>query len=127
MTTTYAAVAIVANGRPYIFSNDVTDGATVGSASPDTTRLLNVVSGRTIGETFPSGATITSVGPVTLNSSDGTGASKSVLGAVITDPQNNVVSEIDWVDPEVTPIRLNQPCSIPVGLNYSCHILTSNT
>jgi len=127
LTTTYAAVAIVAGGKPYIFSSDVTDGKTVGEDSPDTTRLLNVVSGRTLGETFPSGSRITSVGPVTLNSSDGTGASKSVLGAVITDPQNNVVSQIDWVDPEVTPIRLNQACNIPVGLNWSMHILTSNT
>lgn len=122
MTTTYAAVQFVANGQPYIFSSDVTDAAT-----DSTTVLTNVVSDRNLGETFGSGATISSIGPVTLNSSDGTGASKSVLGAVITDPQNNVVAQISWVDPETAPIKPMMPCNIPVGLNYSMIIYTTNT
>jgi hypothetical protein len=122
MTTTYAAVQIIVNGQPYIFSSDVTDGAT-----DSTTSMLNVVSNRNLGDTFPSGAMITSVGPVTLNSSDGTGASRSILGAVITDPQNNVVAELSWVDPERTPILKHYPCSIPVGLNYAMTIYTTNT
>jgi hypothetical protein len=122
MTTTYAAVALVANGVPYIFSSDVTDAAT-----DSTTIMLNVVSSRGLGDTFAAGATITSIGPVTLNSSDGTGASKSVLGAVITDPQNNVVAEISWVDPETAPIGLMTGINIPVGLNYAMVIYTSNT
>jgi hypothetical protein len=119
MTTTYAAVQFVANGQPYIFSVDATD------ASEAT--LVNVVSSRGLGDTFSAGASITHIGPVTLNSSDGTGASKSVLGAVITDPQNNAVAFIPWVDPETAPINLMAPCNIPVGLNYSMKILTTNT
>ena len=79
MTTTYAAVQLIANGKPYIFSVDATDG--------NEATMLNVVSSRGLGDTFAAGATITSVGPCTLNSSDGTGASKSILGAVITDPR----------------------------------------
>lgn len=126
MTTTYASVQFVANGKPYIFSSDVTDGATAGSASPDTTLMLNVVSSRGLGDTFSSGATITSIGPAILNSSDGTGASKSILGAVITDQQNNVVFQVPYVDPETAPINYNYPCSIPVGLNYIMRILTAN-
>lgn len=122
MTTTYAAVQMIVNGQPYIFSSDVTDAAT-----DSTTRLLNVVSSRTIGDTFPSGAIITSIGPCTLNSSDAAGASKSVLGAVITDPQNNVVAEIPWVDPETAPIGSQYQCAIPVGLNYAFTIYTTNT
>ena len=119
MTTTYAAVQLIANGKPYIFSVDATDG--------NEATMLNVVSSRGLGDTFAAGATITSVGPCTLNSSDGTGASKSVLGAVITDPQNNVVAEISWVDPETAPIDPMESTNIPVGLNYAMKVLTSNT
>jgi hypothetical protein len=120
MTTTYAAVQFIANNQPYIFTLDATDGAAA-------TNMVNVVSSRSLGETFGGGATITDVGPVTLNSSDGTGASKSILGAVITDPQNNVVAQISWVDPETAPIDPMQKVVIPVGLNYSMKIITSNT
>jgi hypothetical protein len=120
MTTTYAAVQLVAGGKPYIFTLDNTDHATTQTA------MVNVASNRGLGDTFAAGTTITSIGPVTLNSSDGTGASKSVLGAVVTDPQNNVVAEISWVDPEVTPILAMQPVNIPVGLNYALVIQTSN-
>jgi hypothetical protein len=120
MTTTYAAVHLIANGKPYIFSLDVTDAAAAAE-------MVNVVSSRTLGQTFAGGGTITHVGPVTLNSSDGTGASTSILGAVITDPQNNVVGEISWVDPETGPIQSMQATSIPVGLNFAMSIITSNT
>ncbi len=120
MTTTDAAVQIVANGQPYIFSVDATDGSA-------NTAMVNVVSNRGLGDTFSAGATITHVGPVTLNSSDGTGASTASLGAVITDPQNNIVAQIPWVDPEVTPIALSTPCQIPVGLNFVMSITTANT
>lgn len=122
MTTTYAAVQMVANGQPYIFSSDVTDAAT-----DSTTLLVNVVSSRGLGDTFAGGATITSIGPVTLNSSNATGASASVLGAVVTDPQNNVVAEISWVDPETAPVALMTPINIPVGLNYAMQIITTDS
>ena len=120
MTTTYAAVQIVANGQPYIFSVDATDGGA-------NTEMVNVVSNRGLGDTFSGGATISHVGPVTLNSSDAAGASTAALGAVITDPQNNVVAQIPWVDPETTQIPMSVPCQIPVGLNYVMQILTTNS
>lgn len=119
MTSTYAAVNIVANGKPYIFSVDATDGSA-------NTAMVNVVSNRGLGDTFSGGATITALGPVTLNSSGGAGASKSALGAVIVDPQNNVVAQIPWVDPETAPIDPMYTCSVPVGLNYRMIITTSN-
>ena len=118
MTTTYSAVQFIANGMPFIFTLDATDG-TEGA-------MVNVVSGRGLGDTFSGGAVISSIGPVTLNSSDAPGASKSVLGALITDPQNNVVAQIPWVDPETAPINLQTPCSIPVGLNFRMTITTAN-
>lgn len=120
MTTTYAAVQFVANNKPYIFSVDATDGSA-------NTAMVNVVSSRSLGDTFSAGATITAIGPVTLNSSDGTGASTASLGAVIVDPQNNVVAQVPWVDPEVTVIDSMMPCQIPVGLNYRMVITTANT
>ena len=118
MTTTYSAVQIIVNNQPYIFSVDATDATEA--------TMLNVVSSRGLGDTFPSGATVQAAGPVTLNSSDGTGASKSIHGVIITDPQNNVVAELPWVDPETAPVHLMTPCNIPVGLNYSMKILTAN-
>jgi len=118
MTTTYASVHLIANGQPYIFSVDATDASD--------TAMVNVVSSRGLGDTFAAGATITSVSQVTLNSSDGTGASASILGAVITDPQNNVVAELSWVDPETAPISLMTGTNIPVGLNYAMKITTTN-
>ena len=89
--------------------------------------MVNVASSQGLGDTFSGGATITSIGPVTLNSSDGTGASKSVIGAVIVDAQNNVVGTASWVDPETAPIHAMQPCNISVGLNYRMLITTTNT
>jgi len=127
VTTTYASLQIEVSGKPYIFSSDVTDGATPGSASPDTTALTNIVSGLGIGDTFSSGGVIQTVAPVTLASSDGTGASKSILGAVLTDPQNNVVAMFNWVDTETMPVQAPYKCAIPVGLNYALHIITTNT
>jgi len=120
MTTTYASVQIIANGQPYIFTLDQTDAATAAN-------MVNVVSNRDLGSTFPSGATITHVGPCTLNSSgDAAGASKSELGAVIVDPQNNVVYQVPYVDPETAPIDPMHMAQIPVGLNYQMTIITAN-
>ena len=118
MTTTYASVQIVANGQPYVFSVNATDGTEA--------TMLNLVSSRGLGDTFSGGATITSVGPCLLNSSGATGASSSILGVVIVNPQNNVVAQIPWVDPETAPIEVQVPCSIPVGLNFKMSILTAN-
>jgi hypothetical protein len=119
VTTTYAACQMVAGGKPYIFTVDATDTSEA--------TFVNVVSNRGIGDTFSGGVTITSIGPVTLNSSDGTGASRSQLGGVILDPQNNVVAQIPPVDPEATAISLMAPCSIPVGLNFKFVITTVNS
>lgn len=127
MTTTYSAVQLTVSGKPYIFSSDVTDGATPGSASPDTTVMKNIVSNLGIGDTFSSGGVVQSIGPVTLASSDGTGASKSILGAVLTDPQNNVVAQFNWVDTETMPVQAPYVCQVPVGLNYALHIITANS
>ena len=119
MTTTYAACQFIANGQPYIFTLDATDG-TEGE-------MVNVVSSRSLGDTFGAGAKISHIGPVTLNSSDGTGASHSILGAVILDPQNNVVYQCQWVDPETARVLPMNMVGVPVGLNYKMKILTSNT
>ena len=119
MTTTYASMNMVVNGQPYIFSVDATDG--------NEATMVNLVSGLGIGDTFSNGGSITFAGPVTLNSSDGTGASKSILGAVLLDAQNNVVAQFNWVDPETAAPHLGYACRHTVGLNFALKILTSNT
>ena len=120
MTTTYCAIALEVSGRPYIFSVDATDASS--------NNLVNIVSGLGIGDTFSSGGVIQKAHIVTTASSDGTGASKSVLGAILTDPQNNVVAIFNWVDTETMPVYGKPyPCNIPVGLNYNLAITTTNT
>lgn len=119
MTTTYTAVQFIVNGKPFVFSVDATD-------TTANEELTNIVSGLGLGDTFSSGGRITSIMPATLNSSDATGASKSVLGVEIVDPQNNVVTFIPWVDPETGPIGGPWMCNLPVGLNYKMQVTTVN-
>jgi len=119
MTTTLASISMVAGGQPYVFAVDATDG------SADTA-MVNLVSSRGLGDTFSQGTSITSIGPLILNSSAATGASTSILGAVFLDPQNNVVAQIPFVDPEKTPTLPMLPCSIPVGLNFKLVVTTVN-
>ena len=118
MTTTYASVHLNVNGQDYLFTVDATDG--------NETEMVNLVSGQGIGDTFSTGANIGAHGPLLLNSSDATGASSSILGAVLVDPNNNVVFQIPFVDPEKTPIPSPKACSYPVGLNFKLNVLTAN-
>jgi hypothetical protein len=119
MTTTYASIYLQANGEDYLFTVDATDG--------NEAEMVNLVSGQSIGDTFSTGQTITAHGPLLLNSSDAAGASTSILGAVLVDPNNNVVFEIPYVDPEKTPIPMPKPCAYPVGLNFQLLVLTANS
>jgi hypothetical protein len=50
MTNTNISVELIVNGQPFIFNVDATDGSQ--------TELTNLVSGRSIGDTFSSGAVI---------------------------------------------------------------------
>lgn len=118
MTTTQASIFLEVNGQDYIFAVNATDGASA--------TMVNLVSSQGIGDTFPAGARITKVGPVILNSSDAAGASKSILGAVLVDPNNNVVFQVGYVDPETSTIQLPVASNYPVGLNYQLNILTAN-
>lgn len=118
MTDTYASIYLQANGEDYLFTVDAGDGAEA--------EMVNLVSGQSIGDTFSTGQTITSHGPLILASSDGAGASTSILGAVLVDPNNNVVFEIPFVDCEKTPIPMPKPCAYPVGLNFQLLVLTAN-
>ena len=50
MTNSHISIELMVDGQPYIFNVDATDGSQ--------TELTNLVSGRSIGDTFSSGATI---------------------------------------------------------------------
>lgn len=118
MTTTYASLFIQAGGQDFLFSVNGTDGSEA--------TMVNLVSGQGIGDTFSTGSSITKCGPCILNSSAAAGASKSILGAVLLDPNNNVVAQFPYVDPETAPIPPPEPCAYPVGLNYRLVVLTAN-
>jgi hypothetical protein len=124
MTDTMASVNLRVNGQDYIFSLIATDG--------DTEELTNLVTqtslgvgGQGIGDTFPNGATIQAHGPAMLNSTV-TGASTSVLGAYLVDPNNNIVAQFPMCDSSKQPVPGWKPCSYPVGLNYQLQIVTAN-
>ncbi len=118
MTTTQASIYLEVNGEDYIFAVNATDGSSA--------TMVNLVSNQGIGDTFPNSARVTKVGPLVLNSSDAAGASKSILGAVLVDPNNNVVFQIGYVDPETSTIQLPISCNYQVGLNYVLTVLTAN-
>lgn len=117
-TYTYASINLTVNAQDYIFSVDAEDGVS--------TEMVNLVSGQGIGDTFSSSAIISNAGSVVLNSRDSTGASKSVLGAVLVDPNNNIVFQIGYVDPETATIPLAVSSNYRVGLNYKLTITTTN-
>lgn len=120
MTTTYASIYLEVNGQDYLFTVDATD--TTANES-----MVNLVSSQSIGDTFPTGARITAVGPLLLNSSGGSGASKSILGAILLDPNNNVVMQQPYTDCETQPIPLaDRSHFYPVGLNYRLVVTTTN-
>jgi len=115
MTAAYTSVQLMVNGQPYTFAVDSTGD---GSTNDD---VVNLVSGLGIGDTFSSGATISYISNPFVE-----GASFSLLGMVLTDPQNNVVMEIPLVDGE-KQMASGYAVSCPVGLNYSLKVITSNT
>jgi len=120
MTTTYASIHLEVNGMDYLFTVDAEDG---DANEP----MTNLVSSQQIGDTFASGARITAIGPLLLNSSGGYGASKSILGAVLLDPNNNVVFQQPYTDPETQPIPLpDRTHQYSVGLNYRLVVTTVN-
>ena len=126
MTNTMASVNLKVNGQDYIFSISATDGTAAGE---ELTNLVTQTSlgsgGQGIGDTFPNGATIQAHGPAMLNSTV-TGASTSVLGAYLVDPNNNIVAEFPMCDSSKQPVPGWKQCSYPVGLNYQLRIVTPN-
>jgi len=113
MTTTYASVQLMVNGQPFTFRINATDGAAI--------EVVNLVSGLGIGDTFSGGATINYISNPIIE-----GGNFSILGMVLTDPQNNVVMEIPLVDIEKAQPE-GYPVSCPVGLNFTLNVLTSAT
>jgi hypothetical protein len=112
MTDTYVSVQLQVNGQPFTFAVDCTD---------DTEKeVVNLVSGLGIGDTFSGGATITYVSCPILEAGSG-----SILGMVLTDPQNNVVMQIPLVDAELQSPG-GYPVSCPVGLNFTLNCTTKN-
>ena len=113
MTTTYVSVQLQVNGQPFTFAVNATDGSD--------TEVVNLVSGLGIGDTFSGGATISYVSCPILEADSG-----SILGMVLTDPQNNVVMQIPLVNAELQ-VPGGYPVSCPVGLNYTLGVTTTNT
>ena len=116
MAKAYTSVQLQVNGQPYTFSVDSTGDGTTND------EVTNLVSGLSIGDTFSAGATITYVSCPIIE-----GGNFSRLGMVLTDPQNNVLLEIPLVDLEKQYPSTGYPVSIPVGLNCSLKVITSNT
>jgi hypothetical protein len=124
MTDTMASVNLKVNGQDYIFSIKADDGTLIEMTNLVTQTSLGV-GGQGIGDTFPNGAVIQAHGPTMLNSTV-TGASTSVLGAYLVDPNNNIVAQFPMCDSSKQPVPGYKPCNYPVGLNYQLKVLTAN-
>ena len=118
MASAYVSVQLQIGGMPYTFSVDSTND---GSTNDE---LTNLTSGRGIGDTFPSGSTITHVSGALIE--DEASGAFSSLGIVLTDPANNVVMQIPVGYIETGP-PASYPVNCPVGLNYSLNVITKTT
>jgi len=87
--------------------------------------MTNLVSGLSIGNTFAGGGRITNVSAAIIEQPTGS-AGFSILGAVITDPNNNVVLQIPLTAIEAIPPK-SYAVNCPVGLNFSMYVVTSNS
>lgn len=110
MTNSHVSIELQVNGQPFVFNVDATDGSQ--------TELTNLVSGRSIGDTFSSGAVIT-------HARGGYVENYAPLGITLLNEQGNVAYEFP-----VTRIESQNPgpyyaVGVNVALNYQLVVTSS--
>lgn len=110
MTNSHISIELQVNGQPYLFNVDATDGSQ--------TELTNLVSGRSIGDTFSSGATISMA-------RGGYCENYAVTGIQLLDMQGNVAYNFPVTRLENQNAGPAYPVNVAVALNYQLVATTS--
>ena len=113
MSNSHVSIELQVNGMPYVFNIDATDG----SANQE---LTNLVSGRSIGDTFSSGAVIT-------HARGGYCENYAPLGILLLNEQGNVAYEFPIQRLEDQNASGMYPVGANVALNYRLVVTTSAT
>ena len=112
MTNSQVSIELHVNGMPYIFNID----ATVGSE----TEMTNLGSGRSIGDTFSTGAVIS-------HARGGYVENYAPLGVLLLNEQGNVAYEFPIQRLEDQNASGLYPVNVNVALNYRLVVTTSAT
>tara|TARA_Y100001938_G_scaffold56090_1_gene78233 strand:+ start:523 stop:867 length:345 start_codon:yes stop_codon:yes gene_type:complete len=112
MSNSQVSIELQVNGQPYIFNVDATDGSQ--------TELTNLVSGRSIGDTFSTGATI-------QQARGGYVENYAALGILLLNEQGNVAYSFPVTRLEDQNANGYYPIGVGVGLNYQLVVTTSAT
>jgi hypothetical protein len=110
MTNSHVSIELQVNGMPYIFNVDATDGSQ--------TELTNLVSNRSIGDTFSSGAVIS-------HARGGYCENYAILGITLLNEQGNVAYEFPIQRLEDQNAGPMFAVGVNVALNYQLVVTTS--
>ena len=110
MSNSHVSIELQVNGMPYIFNVDATDGSQ--------TELTNLVSNRSIGDTFSSGAVITHARGAYCEN-------YAILGVTLLNEQGNVAYEFPVTRLENQNAGGVYPVGVNVALNYQLVVTTS--
>jgi len=110
MTESHVSIELQVNGQPYLFNVDATDGSS--------TELTNLVSGRSIGDTFSAGAVIQMARGAYCEN-------YAPTGVRLLDQQGNVAYEFPVTRLESQNPGPMYPVGVNVALNYQLVVTTS--
>ena len=110
MTNSHVSIELHVNGQPFIFNVDATDGSE--------TQLTNLVSGRSIGDTFSSGAVITHARGAYVEN-------YAPLGVLLLNEQGNVAYSFPVTRLENQNAGPIYPVGVNVALNYQLVVTSS--
>lgn len=110
MTNSHVSIELQVNGVPYIFNVDATDGSQ--------TELTNLVSGRSIGDTFSSGAVIQMARGAYCEN-------YAPLGVLLLNEQGNVAYSFPVQRLEDQNASPSYAVGVNVALNYQLVVTTS--
>lgn len=110
MTNSQVSIELHVNGMPFIFNIDATDGSE--------TEMTNLVSGRSIGDTFSTGAVIS-------HARGGYVENYAPLGVLLLNEQGNVAYEFPIQRLENQNASGLYPVNVNVALNYRLVVTTS--
>jgi len=110
MTNSQVSIELHVNGQPFIFNVDATDGSE--------TQLTNLVSGRSIGDTFSSGAVITHARGAYVEN-------YAPLGVLLLNEQGNVAYSFPVTRLENQNAGPIYSVGVNVALNYQLVVTSS--